>query len=319
MGKNIRLYKSELVSLVKIMIMENNESIIQNTWGCNKFSKDSEERDWCKICMSRIMEKTKFIQGQVSYVKKLIQEEGFEDLVHNLKVFKKDDPFFEYRIKQFLEVQSILLSDCNQSEEYINKFKREIAKEALFVDNKEEYSLLNKLNTNYSALSYLLTHHRMEKNLIGKSFTEVFSSYFGKNEKQVEEGKESHFINFLLDYFSSNEESKNTMSEVFKTIERTTGQGTKTEGEAYVFLVEKFGKENVKNYSGNYSFVDLFGIDFMVNGFIPGKFIPVQIKNREDNLYGNFKVCENVAMAKSKTGGWIINFYNGNKKINTFT
>ena len=56
--------------------------------------------------------------------------------------------------------------------------------------------------------------------------------------------------------------------------------------------------------------------DYISLGYLP---IEGFVNYNGEQLYGNFKVCENVAMAKSKTGGWIINFYNGNKKINTFT
>jgi hypothetical protein len=319
MKKIIRLTESELVSLVKRTIMEEKDTT--EKWGCESLKSGTEDIEWCKCAIPKIKEKKQFLIDETDKIKLILQKEDFQDLSGNLKIFKKDDPFFEWRISQFLEVQEELTKNPKQNVEKINKFKREIANKALFVhkkEEKEEYSLLNKLNTNYSALSYLLTLYRKKHNLIGKPFEEVFVSYFGRDNVKREEGRESTFTNFILDYLSGKEDAENIMSEVFKTIEKTTGIGTKTEAEAYSFLVRRYGKENVKNYSGDYSFVDLFGIDFMVKGIIPDMgFLPVQIKTNVNDLKGNYRVAENIAMGKVRDGVWKIDFFDGSNFIST--
>lgn len=321
MKKIIRLTESELVSLVKRTIMEDNQSKNDNIWGCESLKYGTEDIEWCKCASPKIKEQKKFLIDVVDKIKSMLQREDFEDLSKNLKIFKKDDPFFEWRISQFLEVQEELLKNPKQDVNKINSFKKDIALKSLFIhkkEEKEEYSLLNKLNTNYSALSYLLTLHRKKNNLIGLPFRDVFESYFGINMIKKEKGEESNFTNFILDYLSGKEDAEKTMSEVFKTIEKTTGIGTKTEGEAYDYLVKKYGKENVINYSGDYSFVDLFGIDFMVKGIVPNMgFIPVQIKTNVTDLKGNYRVAENIAMGKVRDGIWKIDFFDGGKYLET--
>ena len=321
MKKIIRLTESELVSLVKRTIMEDNQSKNDDSWGCEMLQTGTEDIEWCKCAMPKMKYKKDFVISEMDRIKTMISGEGYEDLSNNLKNFKADDPFFSWRISQFQEVRAELLKNPKQSKKTLGDFVKDIAKKALFIhkkEEKEEYSLLNKLNTNYSALAYLLTLHRKIKNLIGEPFNDVFKSFFGLGIEQSNKGRESEFVNLIINYLSGREEAKNIMQEVFKTIEKTTGIGAKTENDAYNYLVGKYGKENVKNYSGDYSFVDLFGIDFMVNGIIPNMgFLPVQIKTNVSDLKGNNRVAENIAMGKLNSGGWKIELFDGTRFLQT--
>jgi hypothetical protein len=120
----------------------------------------------------------------------------------------------------------------------------------------------------------------------------------------------------MLNFLSDKEDEVEIMKGVFKTIQATTDIGLKTEIEAERFLIGEYGAENVINYSGDYSYVDLFGIDFMVKGVegYEGRYIPFQVKTNTEYLYGNNKVCENVAMAK-KNGKWLMILFNGDNEL----
>jgi hypothetical protein len=300
----------------KVLKEQTNEFV---RWGCNIFDEGSEQREWCENSIQKIKLKTKLITNIIENTKKLFTTESFEDLIQNIKIFNKDDEFFSSRLQQFEDIKSLLCDKAKNSldEKFISKF----SSKSIFIykkEEKEEYSLINKLNTNYSALSYLLTKFREKENLAGKPFEEIFEKYFGLNEKQKNEGKESVFVNFLIDYFSKKEDADILMRNVLTTIEATTKKGKKSEKEAYNLLVKKYGEENVIDFSGDYSFVDMLGIDFVVRTPTIKKYIPVQVKTGLEYCFGNGDLCENVCMGKDGNGQWVIQLYNGNQSVKTF-
>jgi hypothetical protein len=324
MKKIIRLTESELVSLVKRTIMEettNNAEI--KIWGCNLFPPNSEEREWCQCATSKVDNKKSIIIEKVSKVIQILKQDDYSDISEKkLKYFNNNDPFFKERSEKFKEVRDILNSYCSKTNgEYgtIAQFRNKIMRDAVFIekkDDKSEYSLLNKLNSNYTAVAYLLTIHRNRNKLIGKTFDFIFNDFFENSEIRANRGQESKFVDFMLNFLTDKEDEVEIMREVFKTIQATTDIGLQTETDAYRFLVRKYGPENVINYSGDYSFVDLFGIDFMVKGIegYEDRYIPTQVKTNIEHLYGNAKVCENVVMAK-KNGEWVMILFDGKNKL----
>lgn len=312
--KKIRLNESELVSLLKTIIMENYK---YNSWGCNSSTLSTEEREWCSYSSKKVKESKniELIKREIEKLKEVIISSDWHDLVGNLKQYKKEDPFFAWRLSQYQDFKKEILKTQN-IEDNLDDFQREIAKKAIFIHKKndqDEYSLLNKLNTNYTALSYLITRYRRQKNLISVPFQDIFDSFFGRNSTQLEKSEESIFFNFLIKFLSKKESAAEIMKEVFNTIQTTTDIGLKTELSAFDFLEQKLSKGNVINYTGDYSFVDMFGVDFMVKGLVdsePG-FVPVQVKTNVDHMYGNGKVLGNLAIAKRKDKTWKIDYFIG--------
>ena len=323
MKKIIRLTESELVSLVKRTIMEettNNAEI--KIWGCNLFPENSEEREWCQCAIPKVGDKEikKIVIKKVSEVINILKYDEFSDIREKkLLLFNNKDPFFKERSDKFIEVRDMLTSYCSKTNVTIPNFRTKIMADAVFIekkDDKTEYTLLNKLNTNYTAGAYLLTIHRNRNKLLGKTFDFIFNDFFGNSEIRANRGQESKFVDFMLNFLTDKEDEVEIMKEVFKTIQATTDIGIKTENEAHKFLNSKYGAQNVINYSGDYSFVDLFGIDFMVRGIegYKDRYIPIQVKTNIEHLYGNTNVCVNVAMAK-KNGKWMMILFNGDNKL----
>ena len=54
MKKIIRLTESELVSLVKRTIMEDNQSKNDDIWGCDNYPNNSEAKEWCQCSTFKI-------------------------------------------------------------------------------------------------------------------------------------------------------------------------------------------------------------------------------------------------------------------------
>jgi hypothetical protein len=317
----ILITESQLTVLIKKSITENINKP-QFVEGCNNFPKNSENREWCEKVKPNIINKISDIEKKIDYVKSFLQLEGFEDLVHNIEIYKKDDPFFSYRLSQLEEVKK-LLSGCDDFNKKIKEHLEKIERTAIFVNrnvNNYEYSILNKLESNYSAIAFLLTTFREKNNLIELKldFNSIYNMYF-----KSEGGNESPFTNFLINYFSledndniKRKNDKEIMKKVLATMEETTKMGAESEREAYEYLVSLFGNERVKDYTGDYSFVDMFGIDFMVYTKNLG-WIPVQVKSSEKKVKGSSKLCNNLGMGK-KDGKWEIKKFIGKTEVKKF-
>jgi hypothetical protein len=317
MKKIVRLTESQLVSLIKKSINE-----VHNTpkfiGGCNNFPEKSEIREWCDNSKQKIQLKINDIKEKIEYVKSLLTSGYYDDLLDNIEFYNEEHSFFSDRISQLNEVKSYL-SGCTNFNSSIEEYLNTIRNKSIFVKretDKWEYYILNKLESNYSALAFLLTTFREKNNLINLPFDSVFNRYFIINDSQLNNGEESYFTNFLINYFSGGKNEVEIMKKVLDTMEETTKIGAERERDAYEYLVSLFGSENVKDYTGNYSFVDMFGIDFMVYSKTLG-WIPVQVKSSEKYLFGSTKLCNNLAMGK-KYGKWVIRRYNGDMEVKSF-
>ena len=264
------------------MLESNGES-----WGCNLFPENTEQKDWCKCTMGRIKTKYALIQSEINKIADFLKSQT--DLSNTIKFYKEDDPFFSDNLNNLNELAN-LLSSCGKTNKTINEFKKDVAKKFLFVNKEEDkftYSLLNRLNTNYSALAYILTDFRNRKNFKNSSFDDIFNSYFGTPKDSM---SQSYFFNLIVNYLSSkesfaHEKSKEIVDNILKTIKGTDDIGKKTEMEAYKYLVKTFGKNNVKDFSGDYSWVDFLGVDMLV--YDEKGWVPVQIKTNPNECKSN--------------------------------
>jgi len=293
---------------MKIILTEDQilmlESVGDN-WGCNLFEENSEQKDWCICSMSRVKSKYKMIQEEIDRIADFIK--GQSDLSQRVKFFTENDPFFSNNIENLNELEE-LLSDCEKTETTIKNFKKEISKKFLFVDKNEDkytYNLLNRLNTNYSALSFILTNFRERFKLKDRSFDDIFDLYFKPTYKdEGNEVTESKFFNLIVNYFSKNsnyyEESKKIIEDTLKTIRGTDQIGKNTEDQAYEYLKSKFGENNVKYFSGDYSWVDFLGVDMVVYSSKSNEWVPVQIKTSVDQCKSNYRFCKNVCIGKNQ-------------------
>lgn len=293
-----------------LMLESNNDN-----WGCNLFDDNSEEKDWCKCTMGRIKHKYDVVQKELDKIADFLKSQT--DLSHTIKFYKENDPFFSDNINNLNELEE-LLSSCDKTKKTIDDFKKDIAKKFLFVNKEEDkftYSLLNKLNTNYSALAYLLTNFRGRKKMKNESFDDIFNLYFTPIQKYNNdrgEFSESYFFNLIVNYLSSkdslsHQKSKEIVDNVLKTIKGTDDIGKKTETDAYNYLVSKFGENNVKDFSGDYSWVDFLGVDMVVNG--SNGWVPVQIKTNPTQCKSNKKFCRNICIGKKNNNEWDIKKY----------
>ena len=300
------------------------ESSNNNVWryGCNLFPENSELKDWCKSAESKFRlnyDIKNRVKKSISIIASKLKDDTEEKYRERIKFYSNDDPFFTKNTKNLNDLETFTKQSCGKAEDSIKNFKKEFAKTFLFVKkvgDEIKYDELSKLNSNYSALAYLLTDFRNRKGLVSKSFTDIFEMYF-ENPSKRDKLSEPFFTNFIFSYFGNDENTNfaiSIMKNVYSTIQETTEKGQKSEEEAFVRLKTEYGEENVKIFSGDFSFGDLLGVDMIIKK--NGEWIPVQIKNNFDKCKGNYRFCKNICMGK-KGREWKSEYYDGENIVNS--
>jgi hypothetical protein len=311
---------------MKIILRESQVLVAEGKFediGCNQFPQKSESREWCNNAFKKLNERGSHwlrqrIQSQINKVADYLKNDSDVSYNEKVKYYMSGDTFFDENVRNLNILEELLSENCEKTKDTIKEFKEVLAQKFLFVEKvgqEFKYSKLNKLNTNFSALCYLLTNFRDRKRLVGKPFGEVFEEYFEQPKDSV---KESPFFNLLVEYFSNRSEAIEIMNGALKTIKGTEDIGLKSEIDAYNLLVETFGEENVKLFSGDNSWPDFLGVDMLVNEHEFGwGWIPVQVKTDILRCRSNDRFCKNVCLGKNKTLGnkWEIKIYDGNREI----
>lgn len=297
-----QINRNELENSVRNEILQIKERN-PNGWnfGCNLFS--GSEKEWCQDTAMREIRKSvrkKEIEHDIylfSTELKYRKEEGITD---RIKFYDENDDFFRENINNLNSLKE-KISDCEVGKESIKLFEKNLNSMFVFVKEIEDqiqYDELSKLNTNYSALSYLLTLHRrkMIKNDYNPSFDQIFYNYF---RHRPYEGGYPEFVRFLIGYIDGDDDSYKIMQYVYETIFETTNVGKSSEKEVEDILnnlKENKEIEDLKIFSGDYSFCDFLGVDMMIK--FEGYWFPVQVKTKYDNCYGNAKFCDNLCIGK---------------------
>jgi len=168
---------------------------------------------------------------------------------------------------------------------------------------------MSMLETNYSALAYVLTKFR-EKDGSKNSFESCFNKYFlGTYMQDLPESKQdlTVFQKLVLNYLaeSLDEFDNGIIVGVIDTIKGTYGMGKRSETEALRELERNFSK--VIKFSGDFSFADSLGVDFLVYDDGVG-WVPTQVKTSFINCYRNTNFCSSMCMGK-ENGKWIMKLY----------
>lgn len=282
----------------------------EGDWGCQLFAEGSEDREWCNCAIDKVKSKKIIIQREIDKISELFKLPEYSDLSKNIKYYSKNDEFYKENRENMNKLYKRLKPTCaEKTQKAFDDFKKKLAKQYLFVDQKaykQKYNLINKLNTNYSALSYLLTLYRKDNkdSLYNDSFNKVFEKFFlgSFSEDRI---SESPFLNLIIKYYGKKGDATNIMNNVFHTIKSTSKIGETAEREAFMELRKKY--KRVDSFSGDFSWVDLMGVDMMI---YDGEWIPVQIKNNFEDCVGNHRFCKNICMGKSR-GKWVFEYYNG--------
>lgn len=202
---------------------------------------------------------------------------------------------YEKRMEDLLKFKDVL-KQYNSCPEIYSKLVKdiEILPEKglkMVVDGNNQYSLLNRLDTHYTAKAYLLT----------KIILDELESFW------VEEGGEKTDLNNLPDdkirelityviddsnidgvseHLKDLLDNDETFREYFlSSLEYSRHKGNQIEHDVFNVLRRKYGEDKVFEFSGDFGFVDYFGVDGVL--VIGGQAHPIQIST---SMKGNPKI-----------------------------
>jgi hypothetical protein len=112
---------------------------------------------------------------------------------------------------------------------------------------------------------------------------------------------------------------KEIRDRINQTISQKTYEGSVIEQKFYEYISEQIGSENVIMYSGDYSFMDMIGIDMLVRN-PEGVWVPVQVKKYvggcDDTTikYARQHMCENWCVS-NEAKYFNIRVYDGERMV----
>jgi hypothetical protein len=279
--------------------------------GCDYFPKHTNDYRWCKNAENELKKNTRRVtKAMEDYKKNFLST--YEGGIRAVK-YNKELEFFSERRKMVIDALKKFELSCPRLKEDIIKKMVKFTEKYVIWNEEQQYDLLNKLNTNYTAAAYMLTIELPEHYKTNVSFEDALEYFFN----QKDDDGLTPFENFMSRIEKVNaEEIRNRVNQ---TIQYTTDSGNKIEEMFNKYISEQIGSENVLMYSGDYSFMDMIGIDLVIKN-PEGKWIPVQVKKNvlgcDNNTTKSARknMCENWCVS-NESKFWNIKVYNGENLV----
>lgn len=282
----------------------------EEVWGCEVLKKtDFPAYEWCKnIAQKEIAFKKTEVQYRLDQVAELVTESDNERLKEKIKFYSDNDPFFSENRNNLEVLDEKISGYCETNRNTIQNFKRNLSKKFVFMKAENEkyvWDSINMLNTNYSALAYIITKFREQLKLYNESFSNIYRTVFQGSFESMERAELSLFQKLIYNYLVENlkEMDSEIIKDILFTIQKTYEIGEISEKQAYDILEKRVGPDKVLKFSGNFSFADKLGVDYLVYHKGIEQWVPVQVKSNFKSCYENKKFCTGVCMGKEK-GKW---------------
>jgi hypothetical protein len=266
---------------MKIVINEGQfESIISESKShisqlCSHFNDKSK---FCESVESVLKGRKKSIFNKSQeFFNKVIKDSGYFDVV----TLEPGNRLYDERLSELIKFKDIL-EQYKSCPEIVNAVKKDIEilpKKGLKmnIDENNDYSIINRLNSHYTAQAYLLT-----KMIIDSLENEGFDTTRLINPSNEDVIKMIDHV-LLEDYVVEVSENLSELlrnnehfrKDLIGTLERSRELGNSVENEVFSKLRSTYGDENVFEFSGDFGFVDHFGVDGVV--IINGVLHPIQI------------------------------------------
>lgn len=258
--------------------------------GCDFFPSHTFDHKWCKYAENKLMRNTRKVKMAMDeYIKNFLST--YTTGVRAVK-YDKEHEFFSERREMVIDALNKFKTSCPKLKKYIIDRMTKFTEQYVIWNEEQQYDLLNKLNTNYTAAAYMMTSELPEYYKTNVSFDNVLEYFFNKhNEDGV-----TPFEQFMGRIESENK--KEIRDRINQTIAQKTKEGSIIEEKFYEYISEQIGSENVVIYSGDYSFMDMIGIDMLIKN-PEGVWVPVQVKKYEGGCddttikYARQHMCEN--------------------------
>ena len=143
--------------LIKKILNESKKTLV----GCDFFETNTNDYRWCKFAENKLMKNTrKVTKALEDYKKEYLST--YETGVRAVKYDKGID-FFSERRDMVIDALGKFKLSCPKLRSYIIEAMTKFTERFVIWDEKQQYDLLNKLNTNYSAAAYMITVELPEK------------------------------------------------------------------------------------------------------------------------------------------------------------
>jgi hypothetical protein len=208
---------------------------------------------------------------------------------------------YESRMEDLLKFRDVL-KQYNSCPEIYSKLLKDInllpeKGLKMVVDENNQYSLLNRLDTHYSAKAYLLT----------KIILDELESFWAEeggektNLNDLPDDKIRELITYVIDDLNVDGVSEHLRdlldnNELFRdyflgSLEYSRDKGNEVEHDVFNILRKKYGNDNVFEFSGDFGFVDYFGVDGVL--VVGGEAHPIQISSSIKSNPKIFKYSSN--------------------------
>jgi len=285
--------------------------------GCGVFV-DTNLKEFCRASESIISENLTKYKKEMEDL--LMRYFSTDDRVRTIEYEKleNDSPRVLEGFKQIEEVTKLISNNCPEAETVANKLKSDWLKKynIYFKDSEGKYHLLNRLDTNYSAMAVLVTtyyeniigqvrHWIHSKRLPAQDFAKNWIDHFFNNkielidprlnwEKDISKTSKKledlpNSVSVFNKIFGSGDfavDESEYQKNFMRALEEVRESGFRTEK-----LFEKYLKEykiEYIPYNYDYSFVDMIlGVDFLIKSNRNGEdyWIPVQVKTSKQERF----------------------------------
>ena len=175
-------------------------------FGCYFFAENSPNREFCRKIAEPEFNKPsikKDVQFRLKEIKDIILSSENEQLMKRVKEYSEQDEFFRENRDNLTNLEKLLAPVCERNKTTIENFKKELSTRFLFLKKQEEdfvWDELSMLNTNYSALAYILTKFREKSEDFNSSFSQLYNKFFiGDTEKMDLSPFQRLIYNYLED------------------------------------------------------------------------------------------------------------------------
>jgi hypothetical protein len=321
--------------LIKIVVENYLIEAEKTSWietHCDNAFLSKNERYFCYAATNAFKSNYKLQDSFRIKLKEFIKKNSDKISNISLKTLKKDSEISRNGFEEFRWVTENGQSLCpNIRENMIEVYNKLLGDNFdLYVDSDGKYHIINRLDTNYSALGVMVTEYfrgraiietLSSRGLLGKKswekpvshliqgilFPNIYHPNFFENDvlKNIQSGENPLFVMFM-DLLT--DQAPHISDKVISTLTKVRNAGFETEHK-FTNLLKSHGI-TYKNFAKDYGFVDRFlGIDLFVK--LKGEWYPVQIKSseREKTLIDDLG-CEGTIIAyPNDKGSFTVNRY----------
>jgi hypothetical protein len=294
-----------------VHLIKEHPSLAKKLVGCDFFGVSTFNYKWCKFAENKLSKsRKKAYEAIENYIKEYLS--SYETGIRAVK-YDKNLKFFSDRRNLVIDFLEKTKDTCPKLRKYVVDQMVKFTDRYVIWNEENQYDLLSKLNTNYSAIAYILTTELPDEYKTATSYEDAVTYFFNESNR---EGV-TPFEKFMGKIGQENQ--KEIRDRIYQTIQYTTDMGNEIEEKFNKYISEQIGSGNSVLYSGDYSFMDMIGIDMMIKN-PQDVWIPIQVKkwvggcDNQKDKEARKHMCENWCVS-NESKYFNIRVYDGDKLV----